>query len=162
MILLISPYVKVQDSVRALMREASEPVHVAASFRQALVLLRAQEYSAVVFDQALLDTEADESDAALGHLGAAIPVYLNFAICGPQRVVKELHVALQRRKREEAVARDAAQLALRNELKGSVTAMLLSCEMALRAPDLPGEAESKLRAVYDLALEMRGKFCAAE
>jgi len=46
---------------------------------------------------------------------------------------------------------------LRNELKGTVTALLLSCEMALQAPNLETSAEAKMRAVYELAQEMRAK-----
>jgi len=46
---------------------------------------------------------------------------------------------------------------MRNELKGTVTALLLSCEMALQAPNLETSAEAKMRAVYELAQEMRAK-----
>jgi hypothetical protein len=45
---------------------------------------------------------------------------------------------------------------LRNELKGTLTALMLSCELALQAPD-PTAAEGKVRQVYELAVEMRHK-----
>jgi len=38
-----------------------------------------------------------------------------------------------------------------------VTALLLSCEMALQAPNLETSAAAKMRAVYELAQEMRAK-----
>jgi len=46
---------------------------------------------------------------------------------------------------------------MRNELKGPVTALLLSCEMALQLPNLQEAVEAKIRAVYDLAQEVRSK-----
>jgi len=72
------------------------------------------------------------------------------------RLVRELRAALHRRKLELVIAREAAEQSLRNELKGTVTALLLSCEMAVQAHDLE-TAETKVRKVYELAMEMRNK-----
>ena len=157
MILVITPSAKVQEAIPIFVEATSEPVHVAPTLRQAAVLLRAQDYSAVVLDQVFLDAEPDETEVLMQHTGTAVPVYVNFGISGTQRVISELRSALQRRKRELASAKDAAERAFRNELSGSVTAMLLSCEMALQVPELPGAAEAKLKAVYELAQELRGK-----
>jgi hypothetical protein len=157
MILLITPSPKAQECVHALQDATGEPAHVAASFRQAATLLRAQEYSALVLDQNLLEAEPDESEVMLQHSTTAIPVYVNFAISSTQRVVRELRAALQRRRREATTARTFAEQNLRNELKGNVTAMLLSCEMALQTPQLPAPAEAKLRSAYEQALDIRSK-----
>jgi hypothetical protein len=91
------------------------------------------------------------------HLGTAVALHINFAISGLERVIRELRAALNRRKRESIAARREAQQVLQSELKGTITALLLSCEMALGTPNLPLTAESKLRAVYELAREMRLK-----
>lgn len=157
MILLITPSSKAQECVHALQEATGEPAHVAGSFRQAAILLRAQEYAALVLDQNLLDAEPDESEVMLEHAATAIPVYVNFAISSTQRVVRELRAALQRRKREVASARNSAEQNLRNELKGNVTAMLLSCEMALEAGELSPSAQAKMRAAYEQALDIKGK-----
>jgi hypothetical protein len=53
--------------------------------------------------------------------------------------------------------RQGVQHALRNELKGTVTALLLSCELALHVPNLQSEAENKMRSVHQLAQEIRLK-----
>jgi hypothetical protein len=45
---------------------------------------------------------------------------------------------------------------LKNELKGTLTALMLSCELALQAPD-QASAEGKVRQVYELAVEIRTK-----
>lgn len=154
MILLITPSAKVQDCSKALEDATSEATYVAGTLRQAAAQLRAQEYSAVVVDQSLVESEPDESDLVLQHMGSAIPVYVNFAISGIDRVVRELRAALHRRKREVLVARQAAEETLRNELKGPVTALLLSCEMALEASD-PQAADAKIRKACELAKEVR-------
>ena len=148
---------KGQECGQALQQATSEPTQVAASLRQAASRLRSQEFSAVVIDQLMLDADPDESETLLQHLGTAIPVYVNFAISGVARLVRDLRIALCRRKREVVVARQAAEQALRSELKGSVTALLLSCEMALKVPNLPEGAEAKLRRVQELASEVRSK-----
>jgi hypothetical protein len=162
MILLITPSARVQDCARALEEATSEPIQVAASLRQAATHLRTQEYAAVVIDQAVLDAEPDESEVVLEHLGTAVPVYVNFAISGAPRVVRELRVALHRRKKEAVSARLAAELGLRNELKGTVTALLLSCEMVLRQPELSTATLTRVNTIHELAQEMRGKLGIAE
>ena len=107
----------------------------------------------------MLEAEPDDSDQMLQHLGAAIPVYVNFAICGIERVVREIRTALRRRQREEQVARQSAQQAMWSELKESVTALLLSCDLALAVPNVPAPAADRLRLMHNLAcqiLERRG------
>jgi hypothetical protein len=157
MILLITPLAKAQDCAKALQEAATEPVQVAASLREAVAQLQAHEFSAVVIDQLLLDAEPDDLDTILKHMGGAVPVYSNFAISGIERVSRELRSALHRRKRELLVARQEAEKTLRSELKDTITALLLSCEMALDVPNLPLFAETKMRAVDALAKEMRAK-----
>lgn len=157
MILLITPSAKGQDWALALHEATSETTQVASSLRQAATQLRAQDYSAVVVDQSLLEAEPDESEMALQHIGTAMPVYVNFAISGIARVIRELRVALHRHTRETLVARREAEQTLRNDLKGVMTALLLSCEMALQLPELPAAAEARMRTVYELAQSIRGK-----
>jgi hypothetical protein len=81
----------------------------------------------------------------LEHIGTAVPVHVNFAINGMDRVARELRAALHRRKKQILLVRQEVQQALRNELKSTITALLLSCEMALQVPDLQSGAESRMR-----------------
>jgi hypothetical protein len=157
MILLITSLAKAQDCAAALQEVIGEPVQLAASLHEAIAQLQAQEFSAVVLDQLLLDAEPDGVETIFKHMGTAVPVYSNFAISGIERVSRELRSAIHRRKRELLIARQEAEQALRSELKGTITALLLSCEMALSVPNLPLLAESKIRAVDALAREMRAK-----
>lgn len=157
MILLITSLAKVQNCTEALREATTESVQVAATLREAITQLPTHELSAVVMDQLLLDAEPNNVDAILKHMGTAVPVYSNFAISGIDRVSRELRSALHRRSRELVTARQEAEQALRSELKDSITALLLSCEMALDVPSLPLFAETKMRAVDALAKEMRTK-----
>jgi hypothetical protein len=157
MILLVTPSARVQDCAEVLAQAANEQVQIAGTLQQAITQLRRQEFSAAVIDQWLLEAEPDQSDMLLQHIGTAIPVYINFGISGTERVSREVRAALSRRKREVLVARRSAEQCLRNQLKGPVTALLLSCEMALAVENLPPAAESKIRMVHDLARELRAK-----
>ncbi len=157
MLLVITPSAKAQGCAQAIQKVIAEETHVAATLSQAMAQLRAQEFVAVLIDQAFLETEPVESDMVLEHIGTAIPVPVNFAISGMDRIVRELRAALQRHKKEVLLMRQEAQQALRNELKDTITALLLSCEMALQVPHLPGAAEVKMRAVRELAQQVRVK-----
>jgi hypothetical protein len=155
MILLITPSSRREECGKALEEAASESVHVAESLREAVILLREQTYFAVVVDQSLLEAEPDESEIVLRHIGTAIVVHVNFAISGIERVVRELRAALHRRKREELVARPAAEQTHCSESNDTVTAILLSCELALQVPNLPAQAAEKLHTVHELAREWK-------
>lgn len=157
MILLITCIAKAQECARALQEATNEPVLVCAALQEAIVELKEKEFSAVVFDLLLLDTQPDDGEAVLKYLGSAVPVYLNFAITGTVRAAREVRWAVQRRKREVLAARHDAEQSLHHELRDTLTALLLSCEMALQVPELPAQAETKMLAVEALAREVSGK-----
>ncbi len=159
MILLITPFAKAHECAETIGLATGDTVEVASTLRQALAQLRNQEYVAVVMDQLSLEAEPEECDLVMEHLGAAIPVQVNFAISGADRVIRELRAALHRRKKESLLARQFAEQALRNDLKGTVTALLLSCEMALETPGIPQPVEAKIRTAHELARELRNKLC---
>ena len=157
MLLVITPSAKARGCAQVMQKLTSEETHVAATSSQALARLRAQEYVAVLIDQAFLETEPVESDMVLEHIGTAVPVHVNFAINNMDRVARELQAALQRHQKEVQLVRQEVQRTLRNELKSTITALLLSCEMALQVPNLESAAEARMRTVYELAQEMRVK-----
>lgn len=128
---------------------------VAESLARATTLLRAECYLAVVFDQYLLETDRDEAGTAIEHLGSAISVQVNLAICGINRLVAEVRAAVLRRQQDEARARRSASGKLHSELNGTVTALLLSSELALETPGLPLAAIERLRSVYEMARKLR-------
>jgi hypothetical protein len=155
MILLVTPSERALECAAALSKATGEEVLVAESLARAITLLRVEDYLAVVLDQYLLETRPQEAEATFEHLGTAIPVHVNFAISGMERLVRDVRAAVQRRQREEAQARQAAMGKLHGELNGTITALLLSSELALECSDLPRAAAEKLQSVYALVTRLR-------
>jgi hypothetical protein len=157
MILLVTSIDRANECARALQESTGEEVVVAENLRQAATLLRSDSYLAVVLDQHLLETEPDEIDTAMQHLGTAILVQVNLAISGLDRLVREVRAAIERRKREETAARQAAVGTLHSELNGTITALLLQCELALEVPGLPPAAAEKLQSAHALVKKIRAQ-----
>jgi hypothetical protein len=157
MILLISSLANAHRLARTLEDATSNKVQVCTTFAEATSQMQAQEFSAVIIDQLLLDVDPDGAETASAHFGTAVPVYLNFALNGVNRVVRELQSALKRRQRETLTAKKYAEQVFRHELSETVTALLLSCELALQVPGLPTMAAAKMHAVDALAKEVSAK-----
>jgi hypothetical protein len=155
MILLVTPSERAPECAAALHDATGEEVAVAESLARAATLLRAEGYLAVVLDQYLVETEPHETENTLEHLGTSILVPVNLAISGMERLVREVRAALQRRQREEARARQAAIGRLRSELNGTITALLLSSELALETAGLPATAVEKIESVHELVKKLR-------
>jgi len=155
MILLITPSARGQQCAESLQATTGQETHWAQNLQEAVTCLREQAYAAAVIDQFLLETEPQESEQMLEHLGTAFPVYINFAVTGMERLVRETRSALHRRQHEESTARRAVKEQMRSEMCETLTAMLLSCELAMSVPDVPVPAAAKIRAIDDLARELR-------
>lgn len=155
MILLVTPNQRGEECAAAIKEATGCELALAESLQQATGLLRANEYISVVLDQYLLETEEDQVNTLMEHLGTAIPVQVNLAVSGMDRVVREVRAAIQRRNREKTIAHRAAQQALQSELNSTVTALLLDCEMALATPELPAATLEKLQAARDLVQRLR-------
>jgi hypothetical protein len=85
----------------------------------------------------------------------AMPVQVNFAIAGCARLGREVKAALLRKHGEQAVARRNAVIEVENELKSTVTGLLLESQLALREPEIPASLEPKLRHLVELAGTLR-------
>src|SRR5215831_15431802 len=123
MILLITPSASGAHCAESMHAATSQEVHWAHNLQEASTRLREQTYSAAVIDQFLLETEPEESDQMIEHLGTAFPVYVNFAVTGMDRLLREVRSALHRRKREESAARRAVVAQIRSEMCETLTAM---------------------------------------
>ena len=157
MILIVTPSGKGDQCATSIQEMLGESSHIAPTTRKAITLLRAHEYTAILVDQLFLEAEPAGSESVLQHIGLAVPVYVNFAVNGVERVVRELRWALHRRQHELRLAREGAKENFRNELADTVTALLLSCELALRSPNLEVAVLNKLRTAHDLARQLREK-----
>lgn len=154
MILLITPSARAQECATAIELETAQPAQVVKNLQEAADALRCNEYSAVIVDEHLLEVDPNQSEQILQHIEIAVPVYVNCALAGSQRVVRELRAALHRRRKEETAARKAVDLLMRSELCEPLTTILLDCELALSLPDLPPAAQAKIRAIEAMARVM--------
>src|SRR2546430_16472177 len=109
MILLVTSSAKAQACAEAIQRATTETAQIATTFRRAATMLRAQEYSAVIIDESLLEREPAESETVLQHIGRAIPIHINFAISGIDRAVPELSLSRPSGIKEIGHARRFAQ-----------------------------------------------------
>lgn len=157
MMLLISSSNRAREFSTALEQALGEEVEIATSSKRALGQLRNGEYSAVILDEAFVETEGEALDMLMHHTGMAVPVYVNMAISAPARLVREVKVALRRHEEARLIAMRAAESLLRTELRGAVTGILLSTELALRSPEMPRDAAEKLRSVCQLASDIRSR-----
>jgi hypothetical protein len=155
MILLVTPSARASECSVALQATTGDQVMTAKSLARATTLLRAHCYRLVVLDQHLLEAEPDEAGTMIEHLGTAIPVPVNLAITGMDRLAREVRAAAGRRHREEVQARHAAIGTLRSELNSTVTALLLSVDLARETPGLPSGVEEKLQSVHELVKGLR-------
>jgi hypothetical protein len=155
MILLVTPSECAPGCVAALHAATGEPITIAETLARATALLRTDCYQVAVFDQYLLEAEPDDARTAIQHLGTAILLQVNLAISGKDRLVREVRVAVQRRQREEVQARHAATGKLQGELNGTITALLLSIELAQETCGLPAVVEEKLQSVHELVEVLR-------
>jgi hypothetical protein len=155
MILLISAAKNAASCVSAVEKNTGERVQLVQSLSAGAAMLLGGEFSAVVVDQAFVDLNPISADVLWKHTGTAIPVFVNFAISGAERLVRDVLAALSRREKERVLAAKAAETALRSELNGAVTGILLSSELALALPSLPVGVVNKLQSVHELALQIR-------
>lgn len=155
MILLITASARGQQCADSLQAATGEETHWAQNLQEAATRLREQTYTAAVIDQFLIETEPEESDQMIEHLGTAFPVYVNFGVTGMERLVREVRSALHRRRREEGIARRAVAEQMHSQMSETLTAMLLSCELAMSVPNVPNPAAEKIRTIDILARELR-------
>ena len=155
MIILVSASSGAKECATAIEQKNRLETQVATSLAKAIELLQAHEYEIIVVDESFQQVEAGAESLVTGHAGNAIPVYVNLALHGTDRVALEVNRALQRLTTERLASMRAAESLLRNELRGQVTAILLNSELALREGQLPASAAAKMKEVHDLAEEMR-------
>ena len=130
-------------------------IELADSRKTALVALRRREYAAVVVDETMAACDPAAAEAIWDRAGLAIPMQINFAISGAARLIREIRAALNRREREQTLARRAAAAAIESELKTTLAGLLLHSQLALNGDGVPAAVVDRLRMVADLAGSLR-------
>jgi len=162
MILMIWSSERARDYAFSIEHAVQEPVQIASSLHEGCDRLRSDEFSAVIVDQWVTEAEPEPTSILFDHLGPAVPVFVNFGISGLERILRELRAAFSRRGREMVLARHVARQGLRDELKDDVTALLLSCDVALQESGLNNGAAERLRKIRELAHQLTAKLALSE
>ncbi len=157
MILMIWSSERARDYAFSIEHAVQQTVQIASSLHQGCECLRAEEFSAVIVDQWVTEAEPEPTSVLFDHLGPAVPVFVNFGISGVERILRELRAALSRRGREMVLARHVARQGLRDELKDDVTALLLSCDVALQESDRGEVSAERLRKIREIANQIKTK-----
>jgi hypothetical protein len=156
-VLLIGRMDGLENCARALEQQTGGLVEVANGREEGLSALRRREFGVVLVEESLAQGDPAWADQLWLQLGFAVPLEVNFAISGCARLGREVKAALARRDGEQAVARRAVARELEDELKSSLTGLLLQSELALREPAVPVSLEPKLRLMVELAGGIRDR-----
>jgi hypothetical protein len=162
MILIIWNSAKAKECARAIEDALQETVEIVSTLHDSLQCVHSREYSAVVVDQWLTEAEPEPTSLLFDQLGMAVPVFVNFGISGVERILREVRAALSRRGLETVLARHSARQALREELRDDVTALLLSCGVALGESGLSDSAKARFQQIEELAKNMKSKLALGE
>lgn len=136
-------------------------VELAESRKSAVAMLRQQEFSAVVIDDALAEADLAGTDQLYSAAGMAVPLQVNFAISSSARVIRELRAALYRRQADEARARTAAESNMQADLGSALTGMVLELDLLRSGQDFPPAFRERLAQLTNLTTELRRKLVPA-
>ena len=154
-VLIISPMAEASQAAAALSSALGCTVKLAAGHRAGVTELRHRDYSVVVVDDCMAEANPAATEVLWQSLGMAVPVQVNFALHGGSRLAREVQAAIGRRERQQVLALRAAASLLENELKSTVTGLLLQSQLALAEPQLTPKLAGKLELVVELAGSLR-------
>ncbi len=154
-ILIVTGIEGARNCAAVVEKQLGMPVEVAEGRKTALAAMRKREFAVIVVDETLAECDPAAAEAIWERAGLAIPLQINFALAGAARLVREIRAGLQRREREQALARRAAASALETEMKTAIAGLLLHSQLALAGAGLPEPVADKLRLVAGLADDLR-------
>lgn len=153
MIVLVTTSTRANECAEAIGNRAHAEVRIAGSFADLADALQHGGVDAAVIDEAFQQNESRLEGLLFSH--AANPIHVNLSLHAASRVASEVQAALGRRANERLIARSQAAEELRNELRGDVTAVLLTAGLALKEPLSAEESRLRWRTVQEAAERMR-------
>ena len=154
-LLIVTGIEGAENCVSALSNLLDLSCELARGRKAAIVFLKRNEYAAVVVDQSVVDADPAGSEQIWENSGLAVPVQVNFALSGVERLSREIRMALKRREREHALAHEAAAATIQLELKSTISGLLLHSQLALSDREVSPPLAARLRVVADLAASLR-------
>jgi hypothetical protein len=154
-VLIISPMAEAPRIGDSLASALGCFVNIAPTHRAGLMALRHRDYSVVVVDDCLAEANPAAAELLWQSFAMAVPVQINFAFSGGARLAREVQAAIGRREQQQVIALRAAAMLLENDLKSTLTGLLLQSQLALAEPELPPRVAGKLELMAELAGSLR-------
>src|ERR1700684_1641180 len=160
-VLIISPMADAPRVADSLASTLGCSVNAASPHRAGLVALRPRASAVVVVADCLAEANPAAAELLWQSFGMAVPVQINFAFSGGARLAREVQAAIGRREQQQVMALRAAAMLLENDLKSTLTGLLLQSQLALAEPELPPRVAGKLELMAELAGSLRRRIDAA-
>lgn len=154
-ILIVTGIEGAKNCADALTRHLGRDVEVVDGRKAALAALRRREFAAVVLDETIADCDQAGAQLIWERAGLAIPLQVNFAVSGTERLIRDVRAALNRRDRERKVAEKAAVAAIESDLNSTLAGLVLHSELALSSTEAGSPLAARLRTMADLAGSLR-------
>src|ERR1039457_2353181 len=143
MVILVTTSPRARECAAAIEQTTHQKTQIATSLARAVECLQTHDYDVLVIDESFNHAEIGGVNLLLNHAGLAMPIYVNLALHGTERVTREVQNGMLRFVREKLAAMRTAENVLRGLLRGEVTAILLNSELALREPALSASIAEK-------------------
>lgn len=154
-VLMITSMVGAGNCAAGLESRLGMKVDAACDRRDGLAALRGRDYSAVIVDDSIAESDPAGADLVRKYAGAAVVLEVNFAISGVARLARDIKSGLLHREREKGAAMRFACTAIESELRTTVAGLLLQSQLALAEPGVSPQLSTKLQQVVQLAGSLR-------
>jgi hypothetical protein len=155
--LLITGVPGAAECAQAMEKQLGLHVDTVPDRRAGLAALRREEYAVVILDENLALADAAATDVLWRQASLAVPIEINFAICGCARITREVRAALARRDQEQMLAIRAAATLVESELNSAVTGLVLQSELAMRETGITPAIAARLQTIREIADSLRDR-----
>jgi CheY-like chemotaxis protein len=160
-VLLVTAMAGAENLAKSLSEGAGVVLEVARSRRAALASLRRQMFVAIIVDTELPANEVTSTEMLWQNGGVAVPLELDLRALGSAALTRLLRSMLERRNEMEAIVREEVTRSMAEELRSTVTGMLLQSDLALRDQNLSPVLERRVRELRAMADDLRLRLRAA-
>lgn len=158
LVLLVTAFEGAENFGAAVSKGAEVVLEVVRSRRAALALLRRGQYAAIVVDAALSKTEVTQTEALWQNSSGAVPLDVDLRVLRAEGLTRLLRNVLEGREQMEAKMRENIRLTMSEELRSTVTGLLLQSDLALRDKALTPAVEHRVRELRALADGLRLRY----
>ena len=148
-ILIMAAEPAASDVANHLRRALRVEVEVSADWSQCRGLLHQNNFALILLEESLASADSATVDFLYASQRDGWILEANFGVSGPERILRQVRAALNRKARNEAHTRTAVLHSVRNHLTSCLTGLLLESQLALRKPG--ADAAPALERIVGLA-----------